>query len=280
MLRELEYPLEYELDGVWLGEVNRRSRDYIRWVQHSLNRIIGAGLVVDGRLGPRTCRAIRHFQRKQGLEVDGIVGRRTEEALIAAGAGAPPGGATTPVLRTISPTGFKPTSVEFPGGGRIKDKRDPAPAELVVVTGYRGKRIQLHRLAAKAWQAMVAAARADGIPHPLLFPTSGYRSSKTQAKLWQQVLKRYGSRNEARKWVAPPGGSAHQSGRAIDLWLGFGISSKNVRQMRQTRAYKWLVNNAELFGFYPYQQEPWHWEYNPPARVREAEWELEFEIGC
>lgn len=274
MLRELEY----ELNGIWLGEMDRRSRSYIRWVQHSLNRNTGARLAVDGILGRRTRQAIRSFQRQQGLVVDGIVGPRTERALRAAGAGPPPGGTATPARRPPSPTSFKPTPVEHPGGGRITNKRDPAPADLVVVTGYRGKRIRLHRLAAEAWRTMVAAARADGIVHPLLLPTSGYRSSQTQARLWRRALNRYGSPRVARKWVAPPGGSAHQSGRAIDLWLGFGISSKNVRRMRQTRAYKWLVNNAERFGFYPYQREPWHWEYNPPARVQEAE--LEYELGC
>jgi hypothetical protein len=91
VLRELEYPLVYDLEDEWLGEVNRRSRDYIRWVQRSLNRIIGSGLAVDGIRGPRTRRAIRHFQRQRGLGVDGIVGPRTEAALIAAGASPPAG---------------------------------------------------------------------------------------------------------------------------------------------------------------------------------------------
>lgn len=78
-------------------------------------------------------------------------------------------------------------------------------------------------------------------------------------------MKRYGSAKEARRWVAPPGHSAHHSGRAIDLYLGFSLSSKNVQKIRATSVYKWLVQNAVRFGFYPYLQEPWHWEYNPPA---------------
>jgi hypothetical protein len=99
MLRELEYELEYKLSDGWLGEVNRRSRDYIRWVQRSLNRIMGAGLAVDGIRGARTRRAIRRFQRQRGLGVDGIVGRRTEAALIAAGASPPPGATVAPAHR-------------------------------------------------------------------------------------------------------------------------------------------------------------------------------------
>jgi LAS superfamily LD-carboxypeptidase LdcB len=37
--------------------------------------------------------------------------------------------------------------------------------------------------------------------------------------------------------------------------------------MRDTAAYHWLVANAATFGFYPYDVEPWHWEYNPPWDV-------------
>ena len=75
-----------------LGEaVNRRSREYIRWYQDALNRIDGVGLGVDGILGPLTRAAVRQYQTKKGLQVDGIVGPSTERALMADGAGTPPG---------------------------------------------------------------------------------------------------------------------------------------------------------------------------------------------
>jgi len=41
----------------------------------------GARLLADGRFGPRTGEAVRAFQQAQGLEVDGIVGAATREAL-------------------------------------------------------------------------------------------------------------------------------------------------------------------------------------------------------
>ena len=276
MLRELDY----ELEDIRLSEVDRRSPRYISWVQRSLNLMIGAKLAVDGRWGPRTRQAVRLFQQRQGLRVDGNVGPQTEAALIKAGAIPLAGRAVkpSPVSRQGPLAGFKPTPVETPGGGRIRVKRDPAPGDLVTVVGIRSRKIQLHRLAAKAWQAMVSAARADGIRHPLLLPTSGYRSSQHQARLWQAALRRYGSPGKARKWVAPPGGSAHQSGGAIDFFLGGRKSSGNAAHLRKLPAFKWLAKNARRFGFYPYIREPWHWEYNPPARVREAEAELEF--GC
>jgi hypothetical protein len=158
------------------------------------------------------------------------------------------------------------TAVEKPGGGRIKDKSEPPVADQVTVTGHGGGKHVLHRLAAESWSRLVEAARADGIGAPLLEVVSGYRSIATQEKLWQQALAKYGSEAEARKYVAKPGGSAHHSGRAIDCWLGSGPNSENVPAQRKTQAWAWLTANAERFGFYPYEVEPWHWEYNPPAQ--------------
>ena len=159
---------------------------------------------------------------------------------------------------------FRPTPVETPGGGRIRDKHDPAPGDLVTVRGVNGP-VQLHRLAGQAWAALIDAARAAGLREPLLLPVSGYRSRAHQARLYQLALRRYGAPGLARRWVAPPGASAHQSGRAVDCYLGDSNESANADALRRTPAYRWLADHAETFGFYSYQAEPWHWEYNPPA---------------
>ena len=72
--------------GPWRGVVDRGSREYISWVQRSLNQLLSTDLDVDGVMGRRTRNVIRSFQRQVGIGVDGIVGRRTEDALIKAGA--------------------------------------------------------------------------------------------------------------------------------------------------------------------------------------------------
>lgn len=88
---ELESDFATELiDTEWESEVNRRSRDYISWVQQSLNRIMGLRLAVDGISGTQTRSAIRSFQQRQGLKADGVVGSQTEQALTGAGASLPP----------------------------------------------------------------------------------------------------------------------------------------------------------------------------------------------
>jgi peptidoglycan hydrolase-like protein with peptidoglycan-binding domain len=94
------------------GGTSRSSRDYVRWIQGSLNQIMQAGLDLDGSLGPLTRSAIRSFQSRAKLSVDGIVGPYTEAALIAAGAGAPPGSSapSSPPYPSYGPSqGSRPT---------------------------------------------------------------------------------------------------------------------------------------------------------------------------
>lgn len=40
---------------------------------------------------------------------------------------------------------------------------------------------------------------------------------------------------------------------------------QNVVDMRQSPVHKWLFLHGADYGWYPYQNEPWHWEYNPPG---------------
>jgi hypothetical protein len=59
--------------------------------------------------------------------------------------------------------------------------------------------------------------------------------------------------------------SPHFTGRALDLYVGGydPVSTKDDNRaiQTQTKAYRWLVQNAERFGFRPYFFEPWHWEH-------------------
>lgn len=162
--------------------------------------------------------------------------------------------------------GGRMRAIESPGGGRIRDKRTPPDSELVNVKGAGGKALRAHRDAWAQYEAMRTAAHAAGVDRRFLGVHSALRDRAKQTRLFADAVKRYGSEAAARKWVAPPGGSAHESGRAFDLDLdGGGISSSRVAAMRKSKAWQWLSQNAVRFGFYPYEAEPWHWEYNPPA---------------
>jgi peptidoglycan hydrolase-like protein with peptidoglycan-binding domain len=51
-------------------------------IQYLLNARIGAGLATDGVFGPLTAAAVRKFQSRFGLQVDGVVGPQTWTHLI------------------------------------------------------------------------------------------------------------------------------------------------------------------------------------------------------
>lgn len=86
--------------------------------------------------------------------------------------------------------------------------------------------------------------------------TSGYRSEKRQAELWAEALRKYGSEAEARKWVAPPGRSFHNSGQAVDLAWNGGPFASAPREVQD-----WVHANAGKYGMYfPMGHEPWHIE--------------------
>ncbi|WP_082848585.1 M15 family metallopeptidase, partial [Oerskovia enterophila] len=69
-----------------------------------------------------------------------------------------------------------------------------------------------------------ALAAEDGIELTLV---SGWRSAEEQAQVVEDVVRKRGSLEEAKRWVLPPEASAHVAGTAIDvgatdgaLWLG------------------------------------------------------------
>lgn len=126
----------------------------------------------------------------------------------------------------------------------------------------KDRTIQMHAKAFPYLQAMIVAAKADGVN---LLVVSGYRSFGEQASLKNGYLVTYGS--GANKFSADQGYSEHQLGTALDFTtkeLG-----ANFTNFAKSDAYTWLLNNAYKYGFilsYPegndyYQFEPWHWRF-------------------
>ena len=161
---------------------------------------------------------------------------------------------------------------------RSKDRTIPTPEKLITVTAsefYDSERpLELRQLEIetyRAYQKMIAVAAkelklpldADGriaAAEKSLKIISAFRSPEYQQKLRTQ------SPNAGRAGLAI--NSPHFTGRALDLYVGGDpVSTKDANRMLQvnTKAYRWLVKNAEKFGFIPYFYEPWHWEYNPQA---------------
>lgn len=85
---------------------------------------------------------------------------------------------------------------------------------------------------------------------------SGFRSVERQGQLWNDALKKYGSPEAARKWVAPPGHSQHNHGQAVDL----AYNGESLAQAPK-EVVDWVHANARKYGMYfPMGNEPWHIE--------------------
>ncbi|MYW90142.1 peptidase M15B and M15C [Amycolatopsis rubida] len=93
---------------------------------------------------------------------------------------------------------------------------------------------------------------------------SGWRTKEYQQKLLDGGIEKYGSLEEARKFVNTPEKSTHVSGKAVDV--------------APTRAADWLIQHGEKYGLCQvYANEMWHFELLttpggtcPPARTDAA----------
>jgi zinc D-Ala-D-Ala carboxypeptidase len=81
---------------------------------------------------------------------------------------------------------------------------------------------------------------------------SGWRSPEYQERLLREAVSKYGSAEEAARWVATPGTSAHVAGDAVDI--------------RPSGAAAWLSEHGAAYGLCQiYGNEPWHYELRPEA---------------
>ena len=97
-------------------------------------------------------------------------------------------------------------------------------------------------------QAAIDAA-FDGVEFSV---DSGWRSPEYQEQLLHEAVSKYGSREEAARWVATPDTSAHVSGDAVDIG--------------PPEAAAWLSAHGAEYGLCQiYRNEPWHYELRPEA---------------
>lgn len=124
------------------------------------------------------------------------------------------------------------------------------------------ERWKLNRHACDAFVRMREAAAADEVDLVIL---SGHRDpAKARAN-----AARAGNPNAVASF------SSHSLGLAVDFEMSHreAIRFKEVTtrpmaevvRMRESPVHKWLVLYGHEYGWFPYQNEPWHWEYNPPG---------------
>jgi len=155
---------------------------------------------------------------------------------------------------TVGLRAFADAGVEdlVDGGGAIDaadgviDRGDVSVFDDVpAVTGIRPELLTALRTAA-------TDAEAAGVRFVV---NSGWRSARLQQQLLAEAVTRYGSREEAARWVATPETSAHVTGDAVDLgpWA----------------ALDWVAQHGARYGLCQiYGNEPWHVELRPDARAQ------------
>jgi len=126
-----------------------------------------------------------------------------------------------------------------------------------------GREQRMERHASSRWQAMEAAAKAEGV---VLLMVSAFRSFDYQRKIIERKLGEGQTLEQITRASALPGYSEHHTGCAIDI--GTPGSEPLVEAFEQTAAFEWLSRHAREFGFlmsYPRNNalgimfEPWHW---------------------
>ena len=101
----------------------------------------------------------------------------------------------------------------------------------------------------RALRRAATDAGGDGIEFVV---DSGWRSPEYQEHLLDEAVSKYGSEEQAARWVATPDTSAHVSGDAVDIG--------------HVDAAAWLARHGAGYGLCQiYGNEPWHYELRPEA---------------
>jgi D-alanyl-D-alanine carboxypeptidase len=195
-------------------------------------------------------------------------------------------------------TGDRPRGKDSLSGGADIDKSrllgqfNPASTRgFVEATAPYANRDGLYLLkdVYDAFTQMQRAAKADGISLVIISAT---RNFDDQKRIWQRKWtgeRLVGNKNLAQtvsdpgerarvilKYSSMPGTSRHHWGTDIDI---NSVDIATFQSGRGLNTYAWLVDHAGDFGFvqtytpkgkdrpHGYEEEPWHWSYNPIAKV-------------
>jgi zinc D-Ala-D-Ala carboxypeptidase len=150
--------------------------------------------------------------------------------------GAPGEGDGPPILRGEHRGVLGEADGAVPVGATVFDDEYPAVANL-------------DRALLAALRQAATDAAGDGVEFDV---DSGWRSPEYQEQLLREAVSKYGSVEEAARWVATAETSAHVSGDAVDI----GPSD----------ATAWLSEHGAEYGLCQiYGNEPWHYELRPEA---------------
>ena len=153
----------------------------------------------------------------------------------------------------------------------LVNKENPLPEDYKIELSNIDKTRQFDKRAIGELNTMLKDMKAQGIQN--IWVQSAYRSVEYQQNLYNNSINKYLKQGKTTKeaeeltleYLNKPGESEHNLGLAVDF--------NNVDEgFENTKAYEWLNQNAENYGFilrYPEEKanitgieyEPWHWRY-------------------
>ena len=229
---------------------------------------------IDGHYGDITLKAVRAFQRMNGLDTDGIAGKETQKRLYSDEAIPAPGAA--------DPVDVLAQDMPYLVNKEHRLQEDFIPEDLVLLTDYCDKKLvkikykttRGVRTAVEALVTMLENARKDGVGNWQV--SAGYRSFEDQEKLLNNKINNYlkknsgwsrkKARNAALRTVAEPGCSEHHLG------LAFDVNVPKSSAFAGTKQCKWLHEHCWEYGFIVryqkgkesitgFAEEAWHIRY-------------------
>lgn len=233
-----------------------RGEDVVKLQQRLIELGYYSG-AADGIYGRGTRSAVREFQKRNSLSVDGVAGKQTQARLYSAEAIEAPGapeptdtlaGEWPMLVNAAYPVGesFLPTDLVL-----MKNVCDSSLIKIKYAS------TQAVRQAVEALVTMLEAARRDGITKWQC--SAAYRSYTDQEKMLNNKIRSYQNRNAswsrsrarraALNTVAEPGASEHHLG------LSFDINVPGTSAFAGTKQYTWLHEHCWEYGFIVRYQE-------------------------
>jgi D-alanyl-D-alanine carboxypeptidase len=152
-------------------------------------------------------------------------------------------------LASLSSTAPSPVALRRAHGGALGEAGGAVPDGATV---FDAEVPGVGNLDSDLLGALRQAARDAADGGVALVVDSGWRSRQYQEHLLHEAVLKYGSKEEAARWVATPNTSAHVSGDAVDIG--------------PADATAWLSEHGAEYGLCQiYGNEPWHFELRPDA---------------
>jgi D-alanyl-D-alanine carboxypeptidase len=161
----------------------------------------------------------------------------------------PSSSSQTAPIAAAPPAPSRHESLESDAHGALGEADGVVPDGVTVFDDGYPAVAKLDPALLRALRRAATVAAGEGVE---FYVDSGWRSPKYQEQLLDEAISKYGSRQEAARWVATPTTSPHVSGDAVDIG--------------RSAATAWLSKHGATYGLcQTYRNEPWHYELRPEA---------------